>query len=504
MYAAHFRLTGEAFSLTPDPSFLYLSPGHAEALAGLKIGLRGRRGLLVMIGEVGTGKTTLLYSLLSTIGAEVRTAYVANTALSFEDILRQALADFQVPYDSRDKLDLLQVLNAFLLRCAAEGATAALVIDEAQNLDDQTFENIRLLSNFESFTSKLLQIVLVGQPELDAKLRRASLRQVAERVAVRCHINPLTHAESCKYVAHRLECVGGSPEIFTRGALRLVVLHSQGIPRRINILCHNALLFAYGYGARRVSAAHVRAAVREWQGKGLITLGGRRSAHVVREPALAAGQGRSWPRRAWSVTAALLVVAALLSVVAAFRWNGRLAQGPAGATTPSGEAGGSRAQVLPDASKPEALQVSPPAPVPAVPDSNPGSIWQALVAPEKTSPEPAPACCAGLPPVDVRTLETAPVADVDPSAGQASGSAANVPDTHPQEEAPQFRAVPVAEGDTLVALAREIYGNATPEVLDRIKTANPQILDVNHILAGDTLRLPVANRRRTGARSHHE
>jgi len=109
-----------------------------------------------------------------------------------------------------------------------------------------------------------------------------------------------------------------------------------------------------------------------------------------------------------------------------------------------------------------------------------------------------------LPPVDVRTLETAPVADVDPSAGQASGSAANVPDTHPQEEAPQFRAVPVAEGDTLVALAREIYGNATPEVLDRIKTANPQILDVNHILAGDTLRLPVANRRRTGARSHHE
>jgi nucleoid-associated protein YgaU len=147
--------------------------------------------------------------------------------------------------------------------------------------------------------------------------------------------------------------------------------------------------------------------------------------------------------------------------------------------------------VLPEASKTEALQVSPPAPVPAVPDSNPGSIWQALVAPEKTLPEPVPACCAGLPPVDVRTLETAPVAEVHPSAGQASGSAAGVPDKHP-EEAPQFRAVPVAEGDTLVALTREIYGNVTPEVLDLIKTANPQILDVNHILAGDTLRFPVA------------
>jgi general secretion pathway protein A len=301
MYAPHFGLTDEAFSLTPDPLLLFLSPVHAEARAALKIGLRARRGLIVMTGEVGTGKTTLLYSLLSERNDQIHTAYISNTKLTFEEMLRVALADFGVPCDSRERLELLTVLNAFLLRCAADGTTAALVIDEAQNLDDDVFEHLRLLSNFETFTQKLLQIVLVGQPELDAKLSRPSLRQIAERVAVRCHLEPLTRRQSLAYIEHRLQAVGGSLDLFSRGALRLIIRKSGGIPRRINILCHNALLFAYGAGTTQVSFSFARAAARQ------------RAAGSVRQselPGAATLPGRMWQQPLWARVGVIAVVGA--------------------------------------------------------------------------------------------------------------------------------------------------------------------------------------------------
>ena len=276
VYARHFGLRAEPFSLTPDPSFLYLSPGHAEALAALKIGLQERRGLMVMTGEVGTGKTTLLYSLLSHLDCEIHTAYISNTRLAVDDILRQALADFGIPNASRERVDLLTSLNSFLQQCADTGATAALVIDEAQNLDDDAFENIRLLSNFETFSAKLLQIVLVGQPELEARLASPSVRQINERIAVRCHVAPLSLQESRRYVEHRLERVGGSIDIFEPNALRLALRKSRGLPRRINIICHNALLFAYGHGKSTVPRSLVRTAVREREAGGLTAR--RRSA----------------------------------------------------------------------------------------------------------------------------------------------------------------------------------------------------------------------------------
>jgi len=261
-----FHLSADPFSLTPDPAFLYLSQGHAEALAGLKLGLWERRGLIVMVGEVGTGKTTLVYSLLTDLDPQIETAYLSNTLLSFEEILQSALEDFGVPYRSPRRLDLVEALNGFLHRCAEEGKTAALVIDEAQNLSDEAFEGLRLLLNFETYKSKLLQIVLVGQPELDLRLRGARLRQVGDRVAVRCLLGTLSRKESREYVDHRLETVGGSVGIFTRPALGLLVRKSRGNPRRINILCHNAMLFAYGRDLSRVSRALVAQAVKDMEG----------------------------------------------------------------------------------------------------------------------------------------------------------------------------------------------------------------------------------------------
>ena len=272
MYWRHFNLTAEPFSLTPDPSFLYLSPVHAEAFAAMTMGLRERRGLITTIGEVGTGKTTLVYSLLSGLGPEIHTAYISNARLSFDGILRLALRDFGVACESTSSADLLDAFNKFLLDCATQGTTAALVIDEAQNLSQETFEDLRLLSNFETYTHKLLQIVLVGQPELDAKLREPALRQVAERVAVRCVVNPLTRAQARQYLEHRLAAVNGSLDLFTASALRLLIATSRGIPRSLNILAHNSMLFAYGEECDRVERRFVSAAIREKQGNTIVRL----------------------------------------------------------------------------------------------------------------------------------------------------------------------------------------------------------------------------------------
>jgi general secretion pathway protein A len=253
MYTQHFGLSAEPFSLTPDPEFLYLSPGHAEALAALKVGLLEKRGLMVMTGPVGTGKTTLLYALLRALGSSMRTAYVSNTALGFDGLLHLALEDFGVKPASPSRVDMLTALNQLLRDCAERGVTATLIVDEAQNLDPEAFEQLRLLSNFETFAYKLLQIVLVGQPELEGRLRDAGLRALAERVAVHCRLAPLDDSESRAYLDYRLLRVGGSIRLFDRAARDLVLGAAQGLPRRINILAHNSLLFAYGRGSARVT-----------------------------------------------------------------------------------------------------------------------------------------------------------------------------------------------------------------------------------------------------------
>ena len=247
MYVDYFQLRAEPFGLTPDPAFLYLSPGHREALAAVQYGLLDRRGFITMVGEVGTGKTTLLYSMLSRLDREVEAAYIAYTTQDFEDVLASALADLGVETTQRSKHALLTAFNAHLLRRADEGRTVALVIDEAQNLTDRTFEELRLASNFETYSRKLLQIVLVGQPELQDRLQQPQLRQLRERVSVRAFVNPLSSAEMYRYIEHRLQLVGGSSHVlFTSQALRQIVRRAAGVPRRANILCHNALLFAYG------------------------------------------------------------------------------------------------------------------------------------------------------------------------------------------------------------------------------------------------------------------
>jgi general secretion pathway protein A len=448
MYASHFGLRKEPFSLTPDPSFLYLSPNHGEALAGLKIGLESRRGLMLMIAEVGMGKTTLLYSMLDQLQPEVHTAYLSNTRLSFDDLLRQGLADLGVPCASRDRVDLLATLNTFLHERAAAGETAALIIDEAQNLDEETFENLRLLSNYETYTDKLLQIVLVGQPELDVKLARPSLRQVTERVAVRCHINPLTRAESLRYLEHRMQVAGGSTAVFTRAALELIIWKSRGIPRRLNIITHSALLFAYGRGASRVTFREARAAIREKQGRGLVTIGPRR--RVMTEPSATL-------LRPWRLAAA---TAAGMGLIAIGWGSSNLAARSAALPEPVAKADRVVSAAEPAAVAPIAAPVANEAPAAA--------------------PEPAPEPEAMVPPsVAVATAEN--VADDE---HPASAAAPATPTS------PSYRQIVVPRGTSLLVLAQQFYGEYNSQLIKRIRELNPQIVDANHIYAGDTLKMP--------------
>lgn len=263
IWKSHFRLRCNPFSLTPDPAFLYLSNSHAEALAGLKLSLLERRGLACMTGEVGTGKTTLLYSLLSTLDSDVETAYVNNPALPVDQILQAILEDFELDGHGSTRLELLNALNDFLLHCAGRNVTVALVFDEAQVLSDEAFEEIRLLLNFENYDQKLLQIILVGQQELAIRLQSWKLRQLADRVAIRCRLEPLSNMDSRKYIEHRMKAAGGSADVFTSQALRVITKKSRGIPRRINVACHNAMLYAYGDGARKVDYKMASEAIRE-------------------------------------------------------------------------------------------------------------------------------------------------------------------------------------------------------------------------------------------------
>jgi len=264
MYEPHFGLTEKPFNLTPNPRFLYLSKTHQEALAHLRYGLENRVGFIAVTGEVGTGKTTILRSLFNQLDTtRYRLALLFNPCLTPLELLRAVCHEFGLPAAGTDSLSLLNELNGFLLEENHAGRTPVLVIDEAQNLDPEVLEQIRLLSNLETERDKLVQIVLVGQPELDDLLGRKELRQITQRIAVRCGLQPLDLMETCAYVQHRLQIAGVFGELFDATALTAVFRWSHGLPRLINVLCDRALLCAYAGGQYQLSRGEVRQAIYE-------------------------------------------------------------------------------------------------------------------------------------------------------------------------------------------------------------------------------------------------
>ena len=264
MYYRHFRLTGPPFEALAGPEALYLSRAHRESLAALEWGLLHEpSGFTTLTGETGTGKTTLVSSILARNFAQLRAAYVINPKLSFEDILRVILGQFGIPCVEPGKLDRIEALVGFL-GARMPNERLAIIVDEAQDLSDDSLEELRLLSNYGQRIGKYLQLVLVGQPELGLRLKSPSLRQFNQRVAARSVLSRLSFAEAHEYVGYRLRARDGrSRDIFDSDALDYLLRHSAGIPRQINVLCHNAMLLAYSAGAPLVDLKAARAAVAD-------------------------------------------------------------------------------------------------------------------------------------------------------------------------------------------------------------------------------------------------
>ena len=267
MYLNFYGLKEKPFNATPDPKFLCLTPGHREALAQLVYSVQENRGFLVLTGEVGTGKTTLLQAFRQRLNGKAVVAYVLDSTLPFEGLLEYMLEELRVPTPASSPAQRLLALRRFMLDRRRAGQTTVLVVDEAQNLDTAALEKIRMLSNFETPTEKLLQILLVGQPELRVKLNRPELRQLQQRIELRCSLPPLSREQVCDYILTRLRIAGAHDlGLFSEQAQTRIAVHSRGIPRRVNILCDHCLVIGYADQRRRIEVDVVDQAIEALEG----------------------------------------------------------------------------------------------------------------------------------------------------------------------------------------------------------------------------------------------
>ena len=268
MYTKYFGLKEKPFNLTPDPKFLYLGACHKESYAQLLYSVKEHVGFLALVGEVGTGKTTICRSFLGQLPDTCSVAFIFNPNLDDIELLRSFNKELGIEYRLASKKALQDVLYAYLLERRKAGGQVILVVDEAQNLAPSVLEQVRLLSNLETETEKLLQIILVGQPELALMLESESLRQLKQRISVWSHLYPLDYEETSRYVKHRLRIAGGAhPEVFNQRAIKEIFRFSNGVPRLINVVCDRALLAAYANQSKQVTAGILRKCIAELGGK---------------------------------------------------------------------------------------------------------------------------------------------------------------------------------------------------------------------------------------------
>ncbi|HZQ96681.1 MAG TPA: AAA family ATPase [Candidatus Sulfotelmatobacter sp.] len=280
MYKEFYGLRANPFNVNPDPRYLFLTRHTEEALACLTYGIQSRKGFVLLTGEVGTGKTTLINKLLEWLRLQqVATAFIFNSRLNVPQFLDYMMADFGIPCDSRAKSQILLRLYNWLLDRYRAGETAVLIVDEAQNLSDEVLEEIRMLTNLETFTEKLLQIVLVGQPELEQKLKQPQLRQLKQRLTLRAKTHPLTLEETKAYVQQRLRIAGSNgTQIFDPEALVAIHRYSSGIPRVINLVCEHCLVSAFVDQQKVITAPVVENVARDFD------LGDNTSAGAMKVP----------------------------------------------------------------------------------------------------------------------------------------------------------------------------------------------------------------------------
>jgi general secretion pathway protein A len=264
MYCKHFGFSKKPFDVTPDHRFLYMTKEHREALASIVYGIRERRGFVALVGEAGTGKTTLLRAALTRLDKNTRSAFIFNSELPFIQVMALILDELGIlqPVKRLSLIGAVRRLNDFAIKQFADSGNVVIMVDEAQNYDPKTIEGLRLLSNLESNEHKMIQVVLAGQPALDSKLSERAMQQFSQRISLRRTTNALGEKDVHEYIRHRLEVAGyKGDELLNKKAISLIWQHSQGIPRKINILCDNVLLNAYAMGHKKIKAEVVEEAI---------------------------------------------------------------------------------------------------------------------------------------------------------------------------------------------------------------------------------------------------
>ncbi len=469
MYLDFFQLQRSPFHVTPDPAFLYASPGHREALSALIYGVMLRKGFIALTGEVGMGKTTILRTFLERIESEqTQVIYLLDANISFDALLQTMLLEFGAVLDAEYAFMRVNQLHLILIDQFRQGRNVVLIVDEAQNMPVETLEGLCVLSNLETATDKLLQIIFCGQPEFDDKLDQPELRQLKQRIAVRATVMPLTAAEGIRYIQHRLALAGAIDRvIFTHGAIKKIVKEARGIPRRINILCDNALVTAFGYQERQVKESVVREVIADRK--------------VQTRPRV-----RRWRWPAVGVAATIMAAGVFLSGASDFGFLSEMQRGSvealrpllprtfaSGSRTARGEAVESRSSSMngPSTSGPveelgqtdeaKALLQSPPAPV---------------------------------------TESAAVLAQVTSTLGSNSSAGDVAAQITAADKAgkPEWVTRVVKPGDRLIDLVGAIYGGRDERLVQWVQRHNAQIKNSHIIHIGDRLVFPPVDRQELG------
>jgi general secretion pathway protein A len=472
MYRNFFGFSEKPFELTPDPRFLFLSRSHVEALASLTYGIQERRGLIVIVGEVGTGKTLLLNAALDRFSRDTKVAYFFNTGITPSQIVHMALVELGLarPEEDLTKVEALDRLNNFAINELRSGGNVALLVDEAQNLDRSSMESLRLLSNLETHKHKLIQIVLSGQPELDTRLKQPELRQIAQRISLKRHILPLKESETYQYLRHRLRVADYSgPELFDRRAKELIWEYSGGVPRKINILCDNALLIAYGLRTRRIKAPVVQEAVDDLSWSPSMP-----SAEARILPAVGAA-GQTTPRFRFSVGRGLALATCIVLLAAILL--GRSHLGPKGGNPVA-------VSTTQEATAEIQQQAFHRIPITLKPDLSEATIIQSAARSE------APEGNLGLSPA-ASSAEPGDGLTADEGKEKMAKKEQPLRGTVTKASPGESRTVAVRKGDSLFRIITRAYGRCDTAALKAVLQENPWIENPAHIEVGQEIRLPV-------------
>jgi general secretion pathway protein A len=444
MYTRFYGFSEKPFHVTPDPKFLFLTESHQKALDAILYGVGERKGFISISGEAGTGKTTILHHLLQALRGNVKTVFINQTQVTPKQLLKEIVQKIGLTPKDQSKMSLIRQLNEYLISALAEDGNLAILIDEAQNLNLEVMEELRMLSNLETRSSKLIQIAFVGQPELEEKLNSKELRQLKQRIAIRSQIRRLMVDESRDYVGHRLTIVGSSlEEIFHPEAVNLICRYAEGIPRTINLLCDNALLIGFRRREKRIPAATVKEVLSD---RGIAA---EENVKKARPFDISLSRFTGDREKKFYTKSIYFALPAALAVILIFL---------AGAKPMTRIAAWFNLAFV---------------------------RTEAVAKPEGGGAPAADSSTASNPPAP--RGETGETASPSPDASKETRS----PGTPVIEEKPAGKTASLENGETLYSLLRRSYNRANATLLDYILEVNPEIVDPNLVLPNERIRLPI-------------